>query len=75
MENQFNMNKEKFDKISNQILDVKNLPNHELVNIMDDLSFEFDKVKQNIIDMTFYLDKIELLYNNTLKEYQNRQNA
>jgi hypothetical protein len=69
------MNKEKFDKISNQILDVKNLPNNELVSIMDDLSFEFDKVKQNIIDMTFYLDKIELLYNNTLKEYQNRQNV
>jgi hypothetical protein len=69
------MNKEQFEKISNQILDIKNLPNSELINIMDNLSFEFDKTKQNIIDMTFYLDKIELLYNNTLKEYELRKNG
>lgn len=68
------MNKERFDKITNQIADVKNLPNSELVSIMDDLSFEFDKVKQNIIDLTFYLDKIEMMYNNTLKEYEQRKN-
>lgn len=67
------MTKEQFEKISNQISDVNNLPNSELVNIMDSLSSEFEIVKQKIIDMTFYLDKIELLYNNTLKEYQNRQ--
>lgn len=67
------MTKEQFEKISNQISDVNNLPNSELVNIMDNLSSEFEIVKQRIIDMTFYLDKIELLYNNTLKEYQNRQ--
>lgn len=68
------MNKEKFDKITNQILDVKNLPNSELINIMDELSLEFDRVKQNIIDLTFYLDKIEMMYNNTLKEYELRKN-
>lgn len=68
------MNKERFDKITSQITELKNLPNSELISIMDDLSSEFDKVKQNIIDLTFYLDKIEMMYNNTLKEYQQRKN-
>ncbi len=67
------MDKENFEKISNKVSDIKNLPNAELVEIMDTLSSEFDMVKQNIINMTFYLDKIEFLYNNTLKEYDLRK--
>lgn len=74
MECQDSMNKENFDKITKQIPEIKDLPNSELINIMDDLSSEFDRVKQNIIDLTFYLDKIELMYNTTLKEYDLRKN-
>ena len=69
----FNMKKDNFDKISAQILDLKNLPNSELINIMDELSLEFDEVKKRIIDLTFYLDKLELMYNQTLKEYEFRK--
>lgn len=67
------MKKDNFDKISAQILDLKNLPNSELINIMDELSLEFDEVKKRIIDLTFYLDKLELMYNQTLKEYEFRK--
>jgi hypothetical protein len=40
---------------------------------MDKLSVEFEITKQNIINTTIYLDKLEELYNNTLKEYQTRE--
>lgn len=39
---------------------------------MDKLSNDFELVKKSIIDQTIYLDKLEELYNNTLKEYQTR---
>jgi hypothetical protein len=39
---------------------------------MDKLSQEFEEIKNSIIGMSFYLDKIEELYNRILKEYQNR---
>ena len=34
---------------------------------------EFDLTKDNIINSTLYLDKIEELYNNMLNEYQSRK--
>ena len=52
--------------------DLKNLPNNNLVQMMDLLSLEFEDVKKNLISMTFHLDKVEELYNNSLKEFQNR---
>ena len=36
---------------------------------------DFDLTKENIIGLTHYLDKVEELYNNTLKEYQSRTNG
>jgi hypothetical protein len=39
---------------------------------MDLLSSDFEGTKQNIINSTLYLDKVEELYNNTLKVYQER---
>jgi hypothetical protein len=39
---------------------------------MDKLTSEFETTKNTIIGMSFYLDKIEELYNRILKEYQNR---
>jgi hypothetical protein len=66
------MNKEEFSKIIEEQKDLKNLPNNNLIMMMDILSLEFEEVKKNIISMTYHLDKIEELYNNSLKEYQNR---
>jgi ABC-type multidrug transport system ATPase subunit len=41
---------------------------------MDELTNEFESVKNNIIISTHYLDKIEELYDKSLDEYQNRNN-
>jgi ABC-type multidrug transport system ATPase subunit len=54
--------------------DIKNMPNNKLIEIMDELTNEFESVKNNIIISTHYLDKIEELYDKSLDEYQNRNN-
>jgi hypothetical protein len=41
---------------------------------MDLLSSDFELTKESIINSTRYLDKLEELYNNTLKVYQERNN-
>jgi hypothetical protein len=40
---------------------------------MEKLTSEFDFTKENIINSTIYLDKVEELYNNILKEYESRK--
>jgi hypothetical protein len=42
---------------------------------MDKLTSEFETTKNTIIGMSFYLDKLEELYNNLLKEYNERTNG
>lgn len=71
-ENQDNMKKEEFENIIKEQPNLKNLPNQKLVEFMDLLSSDFEGTKQNIINSTLYLDKVEELYNNTLKVYQER---
>ena len=66
------MKKEELDEIIKEQPNLKNLPNNTLVNYMDLLSIDFDETKKNIITGTIYLDKIEMLYNNILKVYQER---
>jgi hypothetical protein len=66
------MEKEIFEKILDEHRDLKNLPNSVLVEHMDILSESFEMTKQNIINLTYYLDKVEELYNLTLNEYQSR---
>lgn len=66
------MQKEQLENIISQQSNLKNLPNAELILFMDLLTEDFETTKQNIINSTFYLDKIEELYNATLKEYQLR---
>jgi hypothetical protein len=68
-----NMNNEEFEKVLTDLSDLKNLPNHKLVEMMDKLSTDFDTTKTNIINMTIYLDKVEELYNKTLSEYESRK--
>jgi hypothetical protein len=66
------MQKEQLENIINQQTNLKNLPNAELILFMDLLTEDFETTKQNIINLTFYLDKVEELYNSTLNEYQSR---
>lgn len=66
------MTKEELKEIISEQTNLKNLPNKSLVNFMDKLSSEFDLTKKHIIELTYHLDKVEELYNNTLNEYQKR---
>jgi len=72
LEKHYNMKKEEFENIIKEQSNLNNLPNQKLVEFMDLLSSDFDGTKQNIINSTLYLDKVEELYNNTLKVYQER---
>jgi ribosomal protein S17E len=57
--------------IENQKM-LSDTPNTKLVEYMDMLTTDFEETKEKIINLTFYLDKVEELYNSILKEYQNR---
>lgn len=67
-----NMTQEEFKLIQENATNVDKIPNAKLEESMDKLSQEFEEIKNSIIGMSFYLDKIEELYNRILKEYQNR---
>jgi hypothetical protein len=67
------MNKEEFENVIKLQSELKDQPNSKLIEIMDKLTTEFDLTKENIINSTLYLDKVEELYNNMLKEYQSRK--
>ena len=69
------MKKEELENIISEQKNLKNLSNNSLVEFMDLLSSDFEITKNNIIQQTFYLDKIEGLYNNILKIYEERKNA
>jgi len=66
------MKKEILEEITKNQTELKNLPNSKLVEMLDFLSQEFDDTKEHLIKMTYYLDNIELLYNNILKEHESR---
>ena len=67
-----NMTQEEFKVIQENAVNVDKIPNSTLEESMDKRSQEFEEIKNSIIGMSFYLDKIEELYNRILKEYQNR---
>lgn len=73
-EKRHNMKKEEFENIVKEQSNLKNLPNQKLVEFMDLLSSDFEATKESIINSTRYLDKVEELYNRTLKVYQERNN-
>lgn len=66
------MTKEELQQIIESQKELKNISNSVLISQMDLLTQDFDDTKEKIISMTYYLDKIEELYNNVLSEYQNR---
>ena len=67
------MKKEEFENIVKLQSDLKDQSNSKLIEVMDRLTTEFDLTKENIINLTLYLDKVEELYNNTLKEFETRK--
>ena len=69
------MKNEEFEKIIKDLVDLKNLPNKVLIENMDLLTTDFELTKNNIINLTLYLDKVEEMYNKLLGEYQNRGNV
>jgi hypothetical protein len=69
------MKNEEFEKIIKDLVDLKNLPNNVLIENMDLLTTDFELTKNNIINLTLYLDKVEEMYNKMLGEYQNRGNV
>lgn len=75
MEYHNNITKEQLDEIVKEQQNLKNLPNSKLVNFMDLISSEFESTKNKIIAETIYLDKLEMLYNNILKVYNERGNG
>jgi ribosomal protein S17E len=68
------MTKEVFEQIIKDQSNLKDLSNNTLIQYMDVLSQDFEETKKRIIDTTIYLDKIEGMYNNILKIYQERVN-
>jgi ribosomal protein S17E len=69
------MTKEQLDEIVKEQPNLNNLPNNLLVKYMDLLTDDFESTKKNIIAGTIYLDKVEMLYNNILKIYNDRGNG
>lgn len=67
------MNKEEFENIIELQKELKDQPNSKLIEVMEKLTTEFDLTKESIINSTIYLDKVEELYNNVLKEYESRK--
>ena len=66
------MTKEELDEIVNEQSNLSNLPNAKLIKFMDLLSDDFEITKRNVIAGTIYIDKVEQLYNNILKIYNER---
>jgi len=66
------MKKEEFEYILQNESKFKEFPNSELIKVMDLLSSDFDTTKKQIIDLTYYLDKVEELYNKSLEVYKTR---
>jgi len=57
------MTKLELENIVSQKSNLKNLPNTVLVNFLQKLNDEFEITKQDIINKTHLLDKVDDLYN------------
>ena len=63
------MESQKLIEIAN---DVQNKSNKDLLIVADELTEEFEKTKEFIIDLTRHLDGVESLYNKVNKELEKR---
>lgn len=66
------MTQEEFKILGEVVKDMKNIPNAKLEETMDKLSLEFESTKNTILGLSFYLDKLEEMYNSLLKEHTDR---
>lgn len=69
------MTKIEFEDIIDKTSKLNELNNDMLVSILEKTSLEFDITKNSILSLSIYLDKIEEVYNTTLKEYEKRTNV
>jgi len=69
------MTKAEFEEILEKSNNLSELNNDKLVSILENISLEFDITKNSILSLSIYLDKIEEVYNATLKEYEKRTNV
>ena len=70
-----NMTQEEFKIVGEVVKDIKNVPNAKLEETMDKISSEFESTKNAILGLSFYIDKLEEIYNNLLKEYTDRNGS
>lgn len=63
------------ERLNDVLNNLKESGNKDLVFCLDYLNEEFETTKHNIIKLTEYLDKVELLYNKILKELEGRNNV
>jgi len=59
-------------KVSEIINEYKSSSNKDLTFAMDFIQQDFNFTKDKIIELTNHLDKLEMVYNKILLEYQNR---
>ena len=64
--------KEESEKVVKIINECKQSSNKDLIFAMDFIKEDFDKTKENLINLTYHLDKLENSYNLLLNEYTNR---
>lgn len=69
------MTKIEFEDINEKTNKLNELNNDALVSILEKTSIEFDVTKNSILSLSVYLDKVEEIYNKTLKEYEKRTNV
>ena len=60
------------EKVTNIIKDYKSVSNKDLMFAMNFIQEDFNFTKEKIIELTNHLDKLEVVYNKVLQEYQNR---
>ena len=60
------------DKLIEVVSDVKNKSNKDLFLVLNELSTEFNKTKDLIIDLTRHLDNVERMYEVVNNEIENR---
>ena len=66
------MTKEEFLKIVELYKDITNKSNIEITDAMNNLTKTHFETKNTIIDLTYYLDSIEEMYNKIITEYNRR---
>lgn len=60
------------DKLIGVVSDVENKSNKDLFSALDELTTEFNKTKDLIIDLTRHLDNVERMYNVVNNEIEKR---